>query len=179
MNKGCIKEFFPLCLFKAPVKVRTGSLLWDKHTVRCHCVTPCVHTCKQGEHFRTSPTPAVSWRNGMPWPTAELRGTSTNSPCLCFKPKPQLWPEHGTVPTLAAVTSHLKGAVTVPRMHRQLDAPESSSALSVSERHRHKRKYKHSDTESHTSSSPPQTNSPEPPQPCSNFSTLTYSWICP
>lgn len=46
VNNDCIKEFFPLCLFKAPVKVRTGSLLWDKCTLRCHCVTPCVHNCK-------------------------------------------------------------------------------------------------------------------------------------
>lgn len=50
----------------------------------------------------------------MPWPTAEPGGTRTNSPCLRFKPKPQLWPDHGTVPTLAGVSSHLQGAVTVP-----------------------------------------------------------------
>lgn len=115
----------------------------------------------------------------VPWPTAEPGDTSTNSLCLWFKP--QLWPEHGTVPTLAGVSSHLQGAVTVDDswMH------QSSSALSTSERCRCKRKYKDSSTEGHTSSvgrelapllpSQPTcaANIPEPPQPHSNFSSLT------
>lgn len=64
VSQDWMKEFFPLCLFKAPVEVRAGSLLWDKRTPRCHSVTPCVLTCKQGGNLRTFPAPSRSLEEG-------------------------------------------------------------------------------------------------------------------
>lgn len=60
--EGTIKELSLCVSVQAPVKVRTGPLLWEKHTLRCPCVIPCAHTCKRGGRFRTFP--AVPWRKG-------------------------------------------------------------------------------------------------------------------
>lgn len=86
------------------------TALGQTHSQVSLCHSPCWRL-QTGRALQDIPCSQLfpGGRELVPWRAAEPGGTGTNSPCLWFKPKPQLWPEHGTVPTLA-----LQGAVTAP-----------------------------------------------------------------